>query len=47
METELTIPQIATASGFSSASYLTSVFGQETGDTPGEFRRKHRGTTAT
>ena len=42
LETDLTIPQVATASGFSSGSYLTVVFGQSTGETPGSFRKKFR-----
>jgi LacI family transcriptional regulator len=41
-ETQLTLPQIATASGFSSASYLTVVFSKIVGDTPGNFRKKTR-----
>ncbi len=41
-ESDLTLPQIATASGFSSASYLTVVFGNAVGDTPGNFRKKLR-----
>lgn len=43
LESDLTIPQIATASGFSSASYLTVVFGEANGETPGSFRRKTKG----
>jgi LacI family transcriptional regulator len=42
LETDLTIPQIATASGFSSASYLTVVFGEMVGETPGHFRKSVR-----
>jgi LacI family transcriptional regulator len=42
LETDLTIPQIATASGFASASYLTVVFGHSVDETPGEFRKKFR-----
>jgi LacI family transcriptional regulator len=42
LESDLTIPQIASASGFSSASYLTVVFGEANGETPGSFRRKVR-----
>ena len=41
-DTDLTIPQIATASGFSTASYLTVVFREETGITPGAFRDQYR-----
>jgi len=40
LETDLTLPQIATASGFASASYLTVVFGRNAGQTPGSFRKK-------
>jgi LacI family transcriptional regulator len=42
VETDLTIPQIATASGFSSASYLTVVFGQMVKESPAHFRKKFR-----
>jgi LacI family transcriptional regulator len=42
LDTDLTIPQIATASGFSSASYLTVVFGEMVGETPGNFRKTIR-----
>jgi LacI family transcriptional regulator len=42
LETDLTIPQVATASGFSSASYLTVVFGETAGETPGSFRQRYR-----
>jgi LacI family transcriptional regulator len=42
VDTDLTIPQIATASGFSSASYLTVVFGKIIGETPGNFRKHLR-----
>jgi LacI family transcriptional regulator len=42
-DTELTIPQIATASGFSTASYFTVVFGDEVGSTPGAYRKQVRG----
>ena len=42
-ETELTIPQIATASGFSTASYFTVVFGDAVGSTPGAYRKQVRG----
>jgi LacI family transcriptional regulator len=38
IETELTLPQIATASGFSSASYFNVVFRKAFGNTPGAFR---------
>lgn len=42
-ETELTIPQVAMASGFSTASYFTVVFGEETGSTPGVYRKQVKG----
>jgi LacI family transcriptional regulator len=42
LETDLTLPQVATASGFSSASYLTVVFGESAGQTPGNFRKRYR-----
>lgn len=37
-DTELTLPQIATATGFSSASYFNVVFRKIVGVTPGQFR---------
>jgi LacI family transcriptional regulator len=42
IDTDLTIPQIATASGFSSASYLTVVFSRIAGESPGNFRKNVR-----
>jgi LacI family transcriptional regulator len=39
-ETELTIPQVAMACGFSTASYFTVVFRRATGATPGVYRRQ-------
>jgi LacI family transcriptional regulator len=42
LETDLTIPQVATASGFSSASYMTVVLGEMSGQTPGEVRKVRR-----
>jgi LacI family transcriptional regulator len=42
-ETELTLPQVAMASGFSTASYFTVVFGEETGSTPGVYRKQVKG----
>lgn len=41
VETELTLPQIAVASGFTSASYFNVVFRKQTGLTPGQFRERH------
>lgn len=38
IESDLTLPQIAMASGFASPSYFTTVFRRQTGSTPGEFR---------
>lgn len=37
-DTELTLPQIATATGFSSASYFSVIFRKLVGVTPGQFR---------
>ena len=41
LETELTLPQIATACGFSSASYFNVVFSKAVGNTPGAFRASY------
>jgi len=41
LETELTLPQIATACGFSSASYFNVVFSKAVGNTPGAFRESY------
>ena len=41
-ETDLPIPQIAEASGYNSASYLTQVFRKEVGVTPVKYRSKFR-----
>ncbi|MFT3789099.1 MAG: substrate-binding domain-containing protein [Tepidisphaeraceae bacterium] len=38
VDTELTLPQVALASGFRSASYFSVVFGKLAGTTPGSFR---------
>ena len=40
VDTELTLPQIALASGFASASYFSVVFSRSAGMTPGEFRER-------
>ncbi len=40
VETELTLPQIALASGFASASYFSVVFGKSQGMTPGTYRER-------
>jgi len=42
-DTELPVPQVASASGFSSREYLAYAFKQATGLTPREFRRRVRG----
>lgn len=39
-ETDLTLPQVADASGFGSASYFNVAFSAETGQTPGAFREQ-------
>ena len=41
-ETDLSIPRIAEASGFNSASYLTQVFRKDLGVTPVNYRSKFR-----
>lgn len=46
-DTELALPQVADASGFTSASYFSVVFTREAGVTPAAFRRRFgRGETA-
>jgi AraC-like DNA-binding protein len=40
--TELDLVQIAGDCGFGDQSYFTRVFGRQTGQTPGDFRRAHR-----
>lgn len=42
-ETELTLEQVAFASGFTSASYFSVVFKRRTGTTPQRFRETYRG----
>jgi LacI family transcriptional regulator len=42
IESDLTLPQVAMASGFAAASYFTTVFRRELGTTPGEFRARLR-----
>jgi LacI family transcriptional regulator len=42
LETDLPLPQVAQAAGYSSASYLTEVFRQELGQTPARYRRQVR-----
>lgn len=42
IESDLTLPQIAMASGFASPSYFTTVFRRAVGVTPGEFRGQVR-----
>jgi LacI family transcriptional regulator len=41
-DTDLPIPQIAAASGYNSASYLTQVFRKEVGSTPAKYRSRFR-----
>ncbi len=41
IETELTIPQVALACGFSTTSYFTVAFRRAVGATPGVYRRQH------
>ncbi|MGD9636297.1 MAG: substrate-binding domain-containing protein [Pirellulales bacterium] len=41
-DTDIPIPQIAAASGYSSASYLTQVFRKELGITPARYRTRFR-----
>ena len=40
VETQLTLPQIAIACGFKSASYFSVVFRKQMGETPGAFREQ-------
>ncbi|QDT66797.1 AraC family transcriptional regulator [Calycomorphotria hydatis] len=40
METELTLDQLAPLAGYSHKERLSAVFKRETGETPGEFRRR-------
>lgn len=42
LETDLPIPKVAVAAGFSSGAYLAQVFRQHLGKTPAQFRREHR-----
>lgn len=42
METDLPIPRVASAAGFSSNAYLSQVFQKWVGKTPSQFRREHR-----
>ncbi len=42
MNTDLTMPEIAGRSGFDSAVRMTTVFGEEMGMTPTQFRRQYR-----
>ena len=41
LDSDLTLSQIATQSGFCNAGYLANTFRRETGLTPGDFRRRH------
>jgi LacI family transcriptional regulator len=42
LETDLSIPQVASAAGYSSASYLAQVFQRRLGESPAQFRRAKR-----
>ncbi|MAT71726.1 MAG: XylR family transcriptional regulator [Planctomycetaceae bacterium] len=42
METDMPIPRVAAAAGFSSNAYLSQVFQKWVGTTPSRFRREHR-----
>lgn len=42
LETDLSLPAIARKSGFNNYKYFGEVFGRETGQPPGEFRRQYR-----
>lgn len=42
METDLPVPRVAMAAGFSSSVYLAQVFQKHVGQSPSQFRRKHR-----
>ena len=44
LETDLLIKNVASESGFQSSTYLGRVFKNITGETPGEYRRKHQKT---
>lgn len=41
-DTDIPIPQVASASGYNSASYLTQVFRKEVGITPAKYRTRFR-----
>jgi LacI family transcriptional regulator len=43
VQTDMTVAQVARASGYSSASYMMTVFRKQTGTTPGEHRLRMRG----
>jgi len=45
LETDMPLPQVAEASGFTTASYLAQVFRRQTGMTPARYRRRARGVT--
>lgn len=42
METDLPVPRVAAAAGFSSSVYLAQVFQKQIGQSPSQYRRKHR-----
>ncbi|MEM8875200.1 MAG: substrate-binding domain-containing protein [Planctomycetota bacterium] len=46
LDTDLTLPQVADASGFGSASYFCTLFKAKTGGTPQELRRRFGGLDA-
>lgn len=45
LETDLSIPHLAEASGYRTASYMIQVFRQQRGMTPARYRAKQRSTT--
>lgn len=46
VQTDLPIPQVAEASGYSSGSYLAQVFQRRVAMSPAQYRRAHRGTNS-
>jgi LacI family transcriptional regulator len=43
VQTDLPIPQVAAAAGYSSGSYLAQVFQRRVAMSPAQYRRTHRG----
>ncbi|MEM6332059.1 MAG: substrate-binding domain-containing protein [Planctomycetota bacterium] len=41
-ETDYSMPEVATRSGFAEPAYFSNVFRKHIGQTPGEFRQRHR-----